>query len=108
MRKIVRLSIAFFKALWRLVKSMKTAKGLLALTISFAFWFGASMLVFSITLQTSNLLVLIPSSILFWNTPLTPFMLFVIGTAVFIQKIILRDNKAMSKEEIINNFKGGS
>lgn len=103
MKKLFNKVINFFKFLWELVKSMGTVKGLIALFISFSIYVGWAIALLVIGVITSNgyLISLGTGVILFWLGPFTPMWLLIITTAVFIQRVMLRDKKAKLKEEIL-------
>lgn len=99
----------FFKGLWRLIKSMGTIKGLISLFLSFMIYVGWAivLLIIGIIIGDAWLISVGTGTILFWAGPFTPMWMLIIGTAIFIQRFILRDKKAISKKEIFSAFKGG-
>lgn len=99
----------FFKGLLRLIKSMGSIKGLISLFISFMIYVGWAivLLIIGIIIGDAWLISVGTGTILFWAGPFTPMWMLIIGTAIFIQRFILRDKKAISKKEIFSAFKGG-
>ena len=110
MKNLLNKVINFFKFLWELVKSMGTVKGLIALSLSFIIYVGwaIALLVIGVIVSNGYLISLGTGVVLFWAGPFTPMWLLIITTAVFIQRVILRDKKAKSKEEILKLLKGGN
>ncbi len=86
---------------------MGSIKGLISLFISFMIFTGWAIVLIIIGIIWGNgyLISLGTGVILFWAGPFTPMWLLIITTAIFIQKIILRDKKAPSKKEIFSAFK---
>lgn len=99
----------FFKGLLRLIKSMGSIKGLISLFISFMIYVGwaIALLIVGIIIGDAWLISVGTGTILFWAGPFTPMWMLIIGTAIFIQRFILRDKKVLSKKEIFSAFKGG-
>ena len=65
------------------------------------------LLIIGIIIGDAWLISVGTGTILFWAGPFTPMWMLIIGTAIFIQRFILRDKKALSKKEIFSAFKGG-
>ena len=87
----------FFKGLLRLIKSMGSIKGLISLFISFMIYVGWAivLLIIGIIIGDAWLISVGTGTILFWAGPFTPMWMLIIGTAIFIQRFILRDKKAI-------------
>lgn len=98
--------VGFFKALWQLIKSMMTAKGLIAFGISFLLFVGWAWVFVIYGLIVGNYwLVGIGTSIItFWTLPLTPMWTLIISFAYFLQVIVFRDKKALTKKELLACF----
>ena len=99
--------VDFFKSLWRVLVSLKTAKGIIALSISLMMYYGwavALIVVGSIFPSYRYLIGIGTGVMLFWAGPFTPFWPITLVTTIFIQRYILRDKKAKTFKEIYESY----
>lgn len=89
-----------FKMLFEIVKNMWTIKGVISLLISFMIYYGWIVVLYWIGFAESDaaLIAIATAAVAFWAGPFTPFIPIWITTAYFIQKYILRDEKAKKFE----------
>lgn len=94
---IWRLLISFFKFLWHMIISFKTAKGIIALTISFMLTEGWAVVLIIVGSIAKNYKIVgfATTWAVFWMAPLTPLFIIMGAIAYFIQRVILRDKKAL-------------
>lgn len=110
LNKVKRAITNFLKAVWTIIKSVGSIRGVLALFISFMIFQGWAYVFIVLGAISGNawLLSVGTTVTLFWLGPFTPLIPIVLGVTVFIQKYILLDKKAISKEEILKSFKNSN
>lgn len=109
--KLINYFIAGLKTIWSLIKRFFTsAKGIIAIVISFAIFEGWALVFIGIgTLTNDWWLVGVGSAVTaFWATP-APMWALIIALALVIQRYVLFDKKAPNikyiKEEFLKNLK---
>lgn len=109
-RKFIHITITFFKAIIRLIIGLKTPKGLLALFLALLLYYGwaIAFIVYGTILKDPWFISIGTSVVVFWMAPLTPFWALTIFTTLFIQRVILRDQKTQSFRKIYNMYLGES
>jgi hypothetical protein len=106
-RWIWRFFVDFFKSLWRVIVSLKTAKGILALAISLTIYYGwaiAFIVIGTVFPQYRWMIGVGTGVVIFWAGPFTPFWPITLVTTIIIQRYILRDKKTQSFKEIYKQF----
>ena len=108
MNQFINLTVTFFKAIFRLLLGLRTPKGLLALFISFAIFYGWALAFIVYGTWTKNpwFISIGTSVVVFWMAPFTPFFAIVIFTTLFIQRVILRDQNTQSFRKIYQMYLG--
>ena len=108
--KLINYFIAGLKTIWSLIKRFFTsAKGIIAIVISFAIFEGWALVFIGIGTLTNNWwLVSVGSAVTaFWATP-APMWALIIALALVIQRYVLFDKKAPNikfiKDEFIKNL----
>lgn len=109
-RQFIHITITFFKAIIRLIIGLKTPKGLLALFLALLLYYGwaIAFIVYGTILKDPWFISIGTSVVVFWMAPLTPFWALTIFTTLFIQRVILRDQKTQSFRKIYNMYLGES
>lgn len=109
-RQFIHITITFFKAIIRLIIGLKTPKGLLALILALLLYYGwaIAFIVYGTILKDPWFISIGTSVVVFWMAPLTPFWALTIFTTLFIQRVILRDQKTQSFRKIYNMYLGES
>jgi|GEM_PF-4700755 len=109
-RQFILITITFFKAIIRLIIGLKTPKGLLALFLALLLYYGwaIAFIVYGTILKDPWFISIGTSVVVFWMAPLTPFWALTIFTTLFIQRVILRDQKTQSFRKIYNMYLGES
>lgn len=109
-RQFIHITITFFKAIIRLILGLKTPKGLLALAIALLLYYGwaIAFIVYGTIVKNPWFISIGTSVMVFWMAPLTPFWALTIFTTLFIQRVILRDQKTQSFRKIYQMYLGDS
>lgn len=94
----------FWIGIWKTVKSMGNVRGALSLIISWLTLSGAGLFLLGLILAIPKLKYIGLTIYGIWLLPMTPLMMFTIGFALVIQRVVFRD-KNVSWKKIINNFR---
>lgn len=107
-KRLIQFFINLFKLIWETIKTMKTARGILALFLSFMLFAGWAYVFMLIGFLTKNYSIsgIGSAVVLFWLGPFTPLIPIVILVAFLIQRYILRDrSNDEALKQAIANFK---
>lgn len=109
-RQFIHMTITFFKAIIRLILGLRTPKGLLALFLALLIYYGwaIAFIVYGSIVKNPWFISIGTSVMVFWMAPLTPFWALTIFTTLFIQRVILRDQKTQSFRKIYQMYLGDS
>lgn len=95
--------IVFFKIVWECIKSFNTPKGIISFFISFMVCVGwaLGLIVYGTMIGHAGLIGIGTAVVGFWAIPvITPMWAIIITLTYILQKFVLRDKQAMSKEKI--------
>jgi len=107
-KKFILFTVTFFKAIFRLILGLRTPKGLLALFLAFLIYYGWALtfIVYGTITKNPWFISIGTTVVIFWMAPATPFWGLTIITTLFIQRVILRDQKTQSFRKIYNEYLG--
>lgn len=109
-KKLMHVTLAFIKAMFRLITGLRTPKGLIALFISFTIFYGWALafIIYGTIIANPWFISIGTGVVIFWIAPGTPFFPIVIIATLFIQRVVLRDKKTQSFRKVYHQFAGDS
>ena len=107
-QKFIKITVTFFKAVFRLILGLRTPKGLLSLFIAFLIYYGwaIAFIVYGTIIKYPWFISIGTTVVVFWMAPMTPFFAITIFTTLFIQRVILRDQNTQSFRKIYHMYLG--
>lgn len=104
MKNILNKILTFFKAIWLVLKSMGSWKGIISLILVWVALSGSGLFALGFILRNIWLKGVGLTVMAFWMGPFTPLIPITIGLAMLIQRYVFFD-KNISWEKIKEKFK---